>query len=218
MKIVCFTPLSLSVLLASLFAVGCGSADTAVSSADPLPKRVGDNLATDFENAAGDAQRAGADFEERKRELAKTAQDLAGLQEAGQDLAKTAGPRNEWVSLMKVIDEAITSVSGDPHKPLVVVERLSSERLDDLSVWFASLPKSVIARLSDEDRRMPPSGAGWLWSLECRVRAIDETQKEMILADLLERLRNPKLPKLRLSHPIVGGTEKSVITFVVRDI
>jgi hypothetical protein len=236
MKVLCFIPVSLPILLASL--VGCGSqadaererrghsateknrlesANTSLST-DPLSKQVGDELATDFRNAANDVERAVADARKREREFDDKAKDLAALQESGKNLAKTGGVQPEWISLMKAIDKAVASVHGDPDKPLLVVERLSSERLEDLSDWFGSLPKSAAAKLTEEDRRTPPVGAGWLWTLELRLHAVTESDSETILKKLAEALRESRLPdRVRLTHPVLKRSSgKAVITFVVR--
>jgi len=231
------TPSSLSILLVLLSVVGCDStADrksrpnqtgtekkglestkSSASTASAPSSQVDDDLESNFREAADDVEQAVGGFQQGNHEWDQEVQELVGLTETAEDLAR--GSRNWWISLLGTINEAVTSVGGDPEKPAVSLENVSVERLDDLSNWFESLPSSAMEKLSEVDRRTPPTGAGWLLTLQFNVDATGETHKEMILTALVTKLRNSKPPdKLRLTHLVwkeSGAT--TVVEFVVRN-
>jgi type IV pilus assembly protein PilM len=107
-------------------------------------------------------------------EYTKAAQAYSKTQTSRQELIKPLTEREYWLEVYRAINECLPRAKDveediqDPTKrPRINVKSITTRREPDLAAWHAALDETAKGWMTDVDRGIPPSGEGYVFTLEC---------------------------------------------------
>jgi type IV pilus assembly protein PilM len=105
-----------------------------------------------------------------------------------------------WLELYKTINECLPRETGDDQdvtdieqRQRLSVSHITCQHLGDLNEWFSKVPELHRTYLSDRDKASPPSGEGYVFTLNGMHYHHTEKIEEQGLPYVINSLLRPKL-------------------------
>ena len=154
-----------------------------------------------------------------------------------QQLVKPLAEREYWLEVYRAINESLPRAQGteediqDPQKrPRIDIKAITTEKVIDLSQWHAELSEASKGSMTEADKTVPPSGEGYVFTLECvHHHSGDDITTQAGIGyvehTLLKNLKewtiqpadgSPPVPigKIGISHPVIlGDYDQRPITY-----
>lgn len=133
------------------------------------------------------------------------------LKADGDLLLGTTTGRTYWLELYKAINQCLPSDVGDQQdeqdptkKNRIRIYSIKAKRYDDLGTWFKELTDQTRVHMRPQDTAKPPSGAGYVFTLQGRHFHYEQGNRDMqdklyVVNKLLKNLQQWTVPS-----PVAG--------------
>lgn len=125
------------------------------------------------------------------------------------DLVLSAGKgRTTWLELYKSLNECLPRDIGDQRdqedptlKNRIRVRSITAKKYSDLSQWYSTLPQTAKDTMSPQDKEKGPTGAGYVFTLDCRHFHNEPDKPEMSDVSYITNTLLANLKKWEVLNP-----------------